>query len=329
MRTKMIFIASLLVIMMAVSACGQSGAANQSNPAQTAETAAPVEEAQTRKVATVNGEVEIPVNPQRVVATYYLGELAALGIKPVGAVERQLGEASPNLAPYSEGITGIGDFPPNLEAIAALEPDVIIATDFDNIAYADYSKIAPTIVIPWSTDDVATKLRAIAAFLDKDAEAEAYIQEMDAKAAKAREAIKDDISKEETVAIIRFFGKSIRVYGGRDIGYALYHSLELTPTPLIKQAMEQNPNFTSTEDVSLEKIPEYAADRIFVLVSDEEADSQYNELQKSAIWANLPAVKNNKVYKIQADKWFAYDPISINVAVEDADRILTGEGDKK
>ncbi|SFF07715.1 iron complex transport system substrate-binding protein [Paenibacillus algorifonticola] len=328
MRTKMIFIASMLVIMLVVTACGQSGAANQSNPAEAAEPAAPVEEAQTRKVTTVNGEVEIPVNPQRIVATYYLGELAALGIKPVGTVDRQLGKANPNLASYSEGVASIGDFPPNLEAIAALEPDLIIATDFDNIEYADYSKIAPTIVIPWTTADVATKLRSIAAFLDKDAEAEAFIQEMDANAAKAREAIKDDISKEETVAIIRFFGKSIRVYGGRDIGHALYHSLELTPTPIIKQAMEQNPNFTSTEDVSLEQISEYAADRIFVVVSDEEADSQYNELQKLAIWANLPAVKNNKVYKIQADKWFAYDPISINVTVEDAVRILTGEDDK-
>jgi len=51
-------------------------------------------------------------------------------------------------------------------------------------------------------------------------------------------------------------------------------------------------------------------------------------LQKLSVWTDLPAVKNNKVYKIPADKWFNYDPISIKVTLDEAVRILKTDGSK-
>ncbi|ASA24843.1 ABC transporter substrate-binding protein [Paenibacillus donghaensis] len=329
MRTrKMVIVGMLLMVIMALTSCGQKNTDNikgtEASAVEAKENAA--EEPKNRTVKTVNGDVTIPVNPKRIVATYYVGELAALGIKPIGTVIRQLGDKNPNLASYTEGVVDIGDFPPNLEAIAALEPDLIIATDFDGIEYADFSKIAPTIIIPWVAEDVTTKLRTFATLFNKEQEAEKFIAESEAKVVEAREAIKGYVSEGETFSIIRFFGKSIRVYGGRDIGHSLYNSLQLTPSPLIKEAMDKDPNFTSTEDVSLEVISKYAADRIFVVVTDEDGDKYFDELQKLSVWTNLPAVKNNKVYKIPADKWFTYDPISINVTLDEAVRILKADG---
>ncbi|MFB9277166.1 ABC transporter substrate-binding protein [Cohnella cellulosilytica] len=336
MRKKMIAIAALLLTVALIAACGRANETSPQHSATSAEESAPSssapaksspaaaeEQPAERTVATVNGDVTIPAEPQRIAATYYAGELAALGIRPAGTVTRLLGEASPNLAAYMEGSADIGNFPPSLEAIAALEPDLILATDFDGIEYADYAKIAPTIVLPWSNDDVWTKLRTIAGLLGKEAEAELFISGYESQAAAAREKIQGAIGADETVSIIRFFGSSIRVYGGRDIGHAFYNGLRLAPPPTIAAAMAQDPNFTSTENVTLEELPDYAGDRIFVVVTDEDGDKAYKEAQKLALWSALPAVANGFVYELPANKWFAYDPISVQATLQEAVDFLT------
>ena len=338
MCKKMIAIAALLLTIALIAACGRANetspqhsttaavesAPSSSAPAESSPAAAetPSQPAE-RTVATVNGDVKIPAEPQRIAATYYAGELAALGIWPAGTVTRLLGEASPNLAAYTQGTADIGNFPPSLEAIVALDPDLILATDFDGIEYADYAKIAPTIVLPWSNDDVWTKLRTIGGLLGKEAEAESFISGYESQAFEAREKIQGAVGADETVSIIRFFGSSIRVYGGRDIGHAFYNGLQLAPPPTIAAAMAQDPNFTSTENVTLEELPDYAGDRIFVVVTDEDGDKAYKEAQKLSLWSELPAVKNGFVYELPADKWFAYDPISVQATLQGAVDILT------
>lgn len=298
------------------------------SPSATADpTAEPIAEETPDKiiVSTVNGEVEIPSEPKRIAATYYVGELAALGYKPAGTVTRLLKEDSPHLATYTAEAEDIGNFPPSMEAIIDLEPDLIIATDFDGIEFADYSKVAPTIIIPWANDDVWAKLRSMAALLQKEAEVEAFIAQYEQKAEAARKEIEGAVADGETVSCIRFFGGSIRVYGARDMCHAVYSGLQLTPPAAIAEAMEQNDQFTSTEDISLEELPRFAGDRIFVMVTDEDGDRAYKEAQKLSLWAGLPAVQNNKVYEVPSDKWFTYDPISVGVTLDDAVCILTSE----
>lgn len=317
MRMKPIALVAMLLFMAVMAACGRSDTSGTETTKSSA-----AGEPQERTVTTVNGEVSIPARPQRIVATYYIGELAALGVKPVGTVTRQLGNANPNLAAYTDGMADIGATP-NPEAITALNPDLIIAADFDKIAYADYAKIAPTVVVPWSDDDVWAKLRTIAKLLDKEAEADAFIANYETKAAKAREAIKGRVAPNETVSVLMFNGKKIGVFGARDVGHALYNGLQLSPPAKVKEMMQKDPAFSSDWTVSLETIPDYSADRMFVVVYNEDGDRAYKELQKLSVWSALPAVKNNKVYPIPADKWFTYDPISVQVTLDEAVRLLT------
>lgn len=323
----------VLAIALIIGGCG-GNAEPPANAKPTAEgtsgaspTAIAAAEPETRVVSTVNGDVTIPAQPQRIAATYYVGELAALGIKPAGTSTRLLPDQSPNLNEFTSGAADLGQFPPSKESIVQLEPDLIIATDFDEVDHAEYSKIAPTVIIPWSADDVWAKLRAVAGILGKEEEANAYVKEYEENAAAAREAVKGHVAEGETVSIIRFFGKSIRVYGGRDIGHAFYEGLKLGKPAAIEAAMASDPNFTSTEDISLERIPDYAADRIFVVVTDEDGDAAYKDAQKLGVWSNLPAVKNGKVYELPANVWFNYDPISVQVTLNEAVRLLT-EGAK-
>jgi len=329
-----LYLSIIVAAMLIIGGCGGNGnAPANGDPTATGSAASPSPTAsaetkpEVRVVSTVNGDVSIPAQPERIAATYYVGELAALGIKPAGTSTRLLPDQSPNLSEFTSGSADIGQFPPNKEAIVALEPDLILATDFDEVDYVDYSKIAPTVIIPWSADDVWAKLRAVAELLDKKEEAEVYISGYEEKAIAAREAVKGHVAEGETVSVIRFFGSSIRVYGGRDVGHAFYEGLKLGMPAAIEAEVAKNPNFTSTEDISLENIPDYSADRIFVLVTDEEGDRAYKEAQKLAIWSNLSAVKDGKVYELPAKIWFNYDPISVQVTLDEAVKLLT-EGAK-
>lgn len=101
------------------------------------------------------GETTVPDEPRRVVTVGYTEQdtLLALGVVPVGVTEwygeqpfavwpwaqDELGDAEPEVLDASDGI--------NVEAVAALEPDLIVSTNagLDEETYEALSGIAPTI----------------------------------------------------------------------------------------------------------------------------------------------------------------------------------------
>jgi iron complex transport system substrate-binding protein len=112
------------------------------------------ETAETRTYKHLKGETEIPVQPQRVVSLFHLGELMAVGVRPVGATPHIL--ANPLIGDTSD-ITNIGN-PPDLEKILLLEPDLIVTTEpFAEVVEGGYealSQIAPTIVVEQYNDPI-------------------------------------------------------------------------------------------------------------------------------------------------------------------------------
>lgn len=106
------------------------------------------------------GDVEVPANPQRVVALGWSdAETAlALGVQPVGASD-WLGVGGNGLGPwvdetYDTDPTIVGTFDVDMESIAALAPDLILWTRStnDKAVYDDLSEIAPTVAAPPGTD---------------------------------------------------------------------------------------------------------------------------------------------------------------------------------
>ena len=74
---KLALIGCLVIVL---GACGDSGQQSEKVVDQAGQ-----QPAATRKFETVMGEIEIPKEPKRIVATQYLGHLLTLGVKPVGA----------------------------------------------------------------------------------------------------------------------------------------------------------------------------------------------------------------------------------------------------
>lgn len=257
-----------------------------------------------KKIKTVQGEIDIPVKPKRIVAINYLGYLLTLGVKPVGAGSTEL-----EYTFLQDKITGIANVGESIERIVALDPDIIITMDRQN--YEILSQIAPTVVIPWSAKDVYEQLRELAVILDREKEAEDWIKSFEIKEKYAREQMAGVIGKDETVGIYEIWGKGLWIIN-KDYGRGarnLYETFEFTPPVAARQYILGK---SGGINLSLETLPQYAADHMFVLVSPGDGGAkQASEIMESQVWKNLQAVKNNHVYEINRYEFWSNDPISL------------------
>ncbi|MMZ57072.1 Iron(3+)-hydroxamate-binding protein YxeB precursor [compost metagenome] len=66
-----------------------------------------------------------------------------------------------------------------------------------------------------------------------------------------------------------------------------------------------------TLQLSIEVLPEYAADYMFLTTYDpEKKGEELKKLQASAVWKNLDTVKNNTLFYNDFDTFYRYDPIA-------------------
>jgi iron complex transport system substrate-binding protein len=296
-----IFMGIILAFVLALSGCSQSENNAQSEDKK-------IEEAKTRTVKTVKGEVEIPTNPKRVITDFYLADLLALGIKPLGSTQFPLN--NPYIKDKIEGIEDIGT-PVSIEKVLSLKPDLIIMQSDEN--YEKLSKIAPTVVIPYNSEgDFYGEFRKIADLVGKKDEAEKWIQSFEQKAEEARKQINGLVREDETFGLYELQEDKLWVFGdnwGRG-GQVIYKALKLSPPEKMAELIKQG---TQYKELSLEALPEYAADNMFVTTWSAQGSNnkKLEELKNSPIWKNLDAVKNNKVYEMNFDDMYYADPYSL------------------
>ncbi|MBY6410937.1 iron-siderophore ABC transporter substrate-binding protein [Rhodococcus sp. BP-252] len=170
------------------------------------------------------GEVTVESKPQRVVALGWAdAETAlALGVQPVGASD-WLAFGGDGVGPWAEGLYDaspeiIGTQEPSYEAVAALEPDVILDTKSsgDQDRYDRLSQIAPTIALPEGADNYLTSLdqqvTMVSAALGESAKGAELLSEVEADFAAA---VKQNPE---------FVGKTITVGAYSGTGYGAYVS---------------------------------------------------------------------------------------------------------
>ncbi|WGU95845.1 iron-hydroxamate ABC transporter substrate-binding protein [Paenibacillus dendritiformis] len=313
---------ALITMVLMLAACGsiQGGAKEGSGgteaQASQAGSGSPAEAAKTRVVKTGKGEIEIPANPQRIVAQGYLATFLALGVKPVGAPSWDI--ESPHVRHLTSGIQDIGTIDASsVEKILSLGPDLIVTLSDDPAIYEQLSKIAPTVVFHYNTfDDTRDEIRTFGEMLGKEKEAEAWIADFNATVQTAKNKIKGIVAEGETVSVMGGFNKEIFVYSfgiWRGV-QAVYEHLELTPPPAVQKLIDHREDI---KFISLEKVPEYAGDYIFL---DSGHDGQFE--RNGAFWNSLDAVKNNRVFDLDGDYFWPYDPIAIKAQVEKVAEML-------
>lgn len=308
MSKKLLLPIILMLSLILISACGNNAANNAANnnapSASPSVTDAPATDAPaesgTITYESETGPVEVPANPQRIVALTNAPNILSLDGTLVGVDEWT--QKSPHFTDKLAGVEVVSD--ESLEKIIELEPDLIIAgTHNKNI---DKMKgIAPTIVYTWGKLDYLTQQLEIGKLLNKEQEAQAWIDDFTTRAAAVGEEIKAKIGADATVSVFETDSKAFYVFGnawarGTEI---LYQAMGLNMPEKVK-ADAQGPGYYT---LSTEVLSDYAGDYL-VLSRSATGD---NSFMKSDTWTKIPAVKNNHVIEIDTEASSYSDPTTL------------------
>ncbi|MEU9763702.1 iron-siderophore ABC transporter substrate-binding protein [Streptomyces sp. NPDC047987] len=291
---------------LALSACGSSGSDSSSDAGIGAGTdAAP---ARTHTVKTAMGDVEVPVNPQRVVVldTGELDSALSLGVRPVGATHSATEEGFPAYLPAEEtkGIKAVGEIAnPDLETVASLKPDLILTSKVrDGDRYEQLKAIAPTVMTESTGTAWKENFQLHADALGKQAEAKKVVAAYDTHVAEVTEALggKEKAAATE-VNFVRFVeGSDIRIYGKQN-----YIGSILADLGLGRPAITDKAKDGFSYDVSPEKIDLADADVIFTSTYGSPEKAGTTKTMNSGLWKGLKASKDGKVFEVDDRLWIA------------------------
>lgn len=261
----------------------------------------------------LKGEMTFEKVPKKIVVldVQYADQMLALGKQPVGSVVAETDNALPEyLGDKMDNVSLLGtNAEPNLEGILALEPDLIIATEFHDAIYDDLRKIAPTLTLE-RNEDWQTVMLKFGEILNQTEEAQQLVDDYKQKVSDLKTALADKM-KDQTVALIRPRDKMIRLQTtSHRTSQILYDDLGLTPPQ-----MAVNSTDPSTM-ISIEVLPELGADHIFLLQDDTNMELTA-EFQNTSIWKNMSVVTADHVYVENTAQWIGYyGPIAINLVVD-------------
>ncbi|MDF2661403.1 MAG: hypothetical protein K0Q94_4194 [Paenibacillus sp.] len=251
------------------------------------------------------------------------GHCKALGITPVALNSADSGTCLPDADESSIDLHLYCDTDERLaEQLKVIRPDFIISMDSRRVP--ELSLISPVVHINVLEDPIYGQLRNMAEALGKRTEAEAWISNYERRRLQLRKHVSDAIGTPK-VAIMRVREKFIQIYGMQNMGYPLYHSLDLAPPDKIAVLHECNVHFHSSV-IGMEELSFYPADHLFVVVQpDEGSQRRWDQIAASPAYRSYPAVAAGKVYMVDVTRWLAYDPISISCQMEEAAMLLTGD----
>lgn len=263
-----------------------------------------------RLIAHDLGETCVPETVERVVTleNSMTEAVVTLGVQPVGVADIALYNSVVNLPiPLSEEAIDVGRrAEPNLEVIASLDPDLIIAASWrvtEN--YDELSAIAPTITYVGSEDleTMAAFFTSIASALGKEAEAETILDDMNqhfddaAERVAAAEIAPDFVLSqtwyEDDLATFRMFtDNAFPVEILTQLGFA--------------NAWAGEPNPDGFDTVGIESLGAIE-DVKFLFLTDADSAPFYAE---SPLWNSLPFVQAERAYRLNDTLWLFGGPIS-------------------
>lgn len=247
--------------------------------------------------------ITIKTNPQRIVVLEFglMDELNLLGIKPVGYGQNYPGEGDipEYLRPMAKNAVGVGarDIP-NLEAIAALKPDLIIgeAAYLSNLA-PQLNKIAPTVLLNGifgNSDEQIKNLKILAQITNTESHVPEILKNYKQIKNKAETIAKQGSKKTVLIGYVTPAGVFKALTAN-----ALATSIlsELNRENVIKKSER-----TQVMDLSAEAILEYNPDQIIILLTDGSM-APYQKLSANPLWKDVRANKEQQIYFMDRDIW--------------------------
>lgn len=291
--------------------------------------------AETRTVDDYFGSVEIPAEPQRVVAAdpISLSLMLSLGVEPVAASFNPLSLPA-HLQEGGADITNIagegGGFEPDVEAILAQDPDlVVVVAGYDGEGddawnRATYDKIAASGVPVYgfayndgvSFEDVEAGVTSVADALGKQDEGERMMSDLTDRMSTLQARVAAAGLSDLPVSAVRLSdggNYSIRVGTGESIAF---RGLGMTqpegqrdPSLFRIELTEENLNLLAS------------ADTLFVY-TDDGSEAEKEAISSTPLWPTLPAVQSDRVHWVSASVWNASDPVGLNMILDDIETLF-------
>ncbi|WP_327355287.1 ABC transporter substrate-binding protein [Streptomyces sp. NBC_01304] len=280
---------------LALSACGSDNKGSDTSASGA-----------THTVKTAMGDVKVKDKPARVVVldTAELDSAITLGVKPVGATHADVESGFLNYLPKGK-VSGIKDvgamMTPNVEAIAALKPDLILTSKVRHEKlYPQLSAIAPTVMTESTGEPWKANFQVHADALGKKDEAakvvgayDKHVADVTAKLGGKKKAAATEVN------MVRFVeGTDIRIYGKKN-----YIATILADVGLGRPAITDKAKDGFSYDVSPEKIDLADADVIFHSTYGDPAKAKETQVTGGALWKGLKAAKDNKVFAVDDQLW--------------------------
>lgn len=289
-----------VVVLTAVTGCGSTGGDSTSEASSTSGDAAANESAFPRTIAHHQGETDIQSQPRRVVAldNSLVEAVVALEVPLVGGIGSYRDQTGfpPYLGDAVADTEDVGPLEtPNLEAIAALEPDLIVSASVRHEAlYDELSAIAPTVFVETTGPIWKDNIRLMAEATGTVDQAEELVGEYEDRAAALGEAI-NEREGNPTVSMVRFLDGPTRLYANASFSGIVFQDMGLA------RPADQDVDEFAVE-IGEEEIRKADADHIFVTVfsGGQEAAERF---RSNPLWQELEGVKAGNVHEVEDAIW--------------------------
>ncbi len=249
----------------------------------------------------------------------YAEDLLAVGVQPAGMADIEEYHNWVNIdVELSDDVVNVGGRQePNLEAIAELEPDLIIGTSFRHDGMiADLEKIAPTVIFnPYPEDEkmdlyqeMITTFNEIAKAVDKKDEAKQVLADLDVKYKEAKTTIDNaGLKTKDVVLTLAYTGPQapeIRVFTPNSMASIMLEKIGLNNIHIPDQF-----ELYGSSTYNVEGLTKYEDANYLYIVQDD--DNIYEkQLKDNAVWKNLNFVKEDRLYDLGGDTWLYGGPLS-------------------
>ncbi|NLE79943.1 MAG: iron-siderophore ABC transporter substrate-binding protein [Rhodococcus sp.] len=271
-----------------------------------------------RTVTHALGETVLESKPTRVVVLDggELDDVLSLGITPVGLANPESAAGQPSyLADKLDGVADVGTINNlDLEAIAALEPDLILGSKLraDQL-YPQLSQIAPTVFairpgFPWEENFLL-----VADAVGEENEAVEVLNNYQRRADDIRASLD---GTPPTISLVRFMSGKIRLYGNLSFIGVILQDVGLPRPPL------QDVDELAVE-VSPETITQAEGDRIFYTSYGRPEDTGEAAVIAGPLWNELAAVEDGRATRVSDETWFlALGPTGAMLVLDDLEEML-------
>jgi len=264
-----------------------------------------------------------PKKPKRIVSlvpTFSLGIALELGLPIVGAPLFGMSDLDLKSKAEAAGVVDLGSFmEPSIEKIIALQPDLIIGSDFiGEEAYQMASQLAPTALLTGA--NWKEFYHTLANVADISDGIEGRFAEYEKRVAEIRERVPKDLR----VSVVRITPWEFQVYLDEPEAWA--------PFDVMREAGVRRTDFETsktnigTKRLDFEGLAGLDGDILLYIVggsNDSATSGRHEAVLANPLWQMLPAVKAGRVYRVDAATWMEFSGLaSAHKVLDDIEKYI-------